>query len=98
MQKKRGYTFELTEEQFAKITKQNCFYCGAKPNNIKNDKGSFGAYTYNGIDRIDNNKGYVIGNIVSCCKKCNRAKDISNLKEYKNWIKRSYNKMFGEEK
>lgn len=29
---------------------------------------------FNGIDRIDNNEGYVEGNVRSCCKTCNRMK------------------------
>ena len=27
-----------------------------------------------GLDRIDNSKGYVIGNVVPCCGNCNRIK------------------------
>jgi len=91
--KERGLEWSLTEDQFAEITKQDCFYCGAKPNNIANHNESFGKYIYNGIDRIDNDKGYTIDNVVSCCKNCNRSKYKRTLSEYKDWIKRSYNKM-----
>ena len=86
--KKRGYSFELTEKQFKELTQQDCFYCGAKPSNIYNFNGYFGEYIYNGIDRIDNNKGYVIDNVVPCCKRCNHAKNNLTLREFKNWIKR----------
>lgn len=32
------------------------------------------AFVYNGIDRVNNAKGYVTGNVVSCCKNCNLMK------------------------
>lgn len=32
--KKRGYCFELTDEQFAKLTKTPCFYCGVEPSQL----------------------------------------------------------------
>lgn len=34
----------------------------------------YGPFTFNGIDRLDNSGGYVSGNIVSCCQRCNMAK------------------------
>ena len=94
--KRRGVGWNLTEEQFKEITQKDCFYCGEKPNNLTKQICN-GEYIYNGIDRIDNTKGYVIDNIVPCCRRCNRAKDISTLQEYKNWIRKSYNYMFNKE-
>ena len=92
--KKRGYTWDLTEEQFKNITQKNCHYCGAKPNNISKTKCNTGDYIYNGIDRIDNNEGYTIDNVVPCCKTCNQAKSNKTLQEFKDWIKKVYIKMF----
>jgi len=92
--KKRKLEWDLTEEQFSKITQQDCYYCGAEPNNIAKQKGKYGEYTYNGLDRVDNTKGYTIDNVVSCCKFCNVAKNNHTLQEYKDWIKKSYNKLF----
>ena len=40
------------------------------------------------IDRIDNSKGYIKGNVVSCCKKCNTAKNTMTTEEFKQWIKK----------
>jgi hypothetical protein len=94
--RRRGLEYKLTEEQFSELTQMDCHYCGAKPNGIFNDKGCNGKYIYNGIDRIDNNRGYTIDNINSCCKWCNQAKSNRTLQEYKDWIKRSYNKRFGD--
>ena len=36
----------------------------------------------NGIDRVDNKKCYVSGNVVSCCKFCNYAKNMNILEEF----------------
>ena len=59
----RGLLFSLTKEEFKKLTLDECYYCGEHPFSIIK-KGS-DTYTYNGIDRIDNNKGYEISNVVS---------------------------------
>ncbi len=90
--KKRKCNFELTKEQFFELTQKDCHYCGAKPNNVSKFRGCNGSYVYNGIDRVDNAKGYIIGNVVSCCKICNSAKGTSTLQEFKDWGKRFYNK------
>jgi len=92
--KRRGWSWKLTEEQFKKITQENCFYCGAKPSNITKNKGYFGEYVYSGIDRVDNSKGYSMDNIVPCCKSCNSTKGIATQEEFKARIKRIYNHLF----
>ena len=88
--KKRGLEYKLTEEQFFEITQKDCYYCGKKPSNIYNRKECNGAYTYNGIDRVDNNKGYTIKNSVPCCHTCNGAKGKLTFQEFEDWIKRIY--------
>lgn len=93
--KRQGLEFELTEEQFFKLTQKDCHYCGSKPSNIYKPQGNNGGYTYNGLDRVDNTKGYVIGNVVSCCQICNSAKSKLTLPEFRDWAKRLCNKMFG---
>lgn len=76
--KKRGLDWRLTREQFKTLTKQSCFYCGGAPERVvkPNPKGNDleGNYTYNGIDRLDNSKGYTKKNSVPCCYACNRKK------------------------
>lgn len=94
--KKRGLDYELTEKQYRELTQQDCYYCGAKPNNISKDKGRYGVYLYNGLDRIDNLKGYTIDNVVSCCQRCNAAKKNYTLQDFKDWIERIYKKTFEE--
>lgn len=95
--KVRNYVFDESKEfllEFKKLTKENCNYCGNPPyqkvsSNCKSytKEGKIhSTYIYNGLDRIDNNKGYEFGNVVACCGICNRAKDIMSLDEFKDWI------------
>jgi len=86
--KARGHDWELTEKQFREITQKDCYYCGMRPNQIHRAKNHNGNYVYNGIDRVDNSKGYTIDNVVSCCKICNRAKGDLTIQEFKSWVER----------
>lgn len=79
--KKRCIKFELTREQFAIFVTQDCSYCEAEP-----------GYKLNGIDRVDNNKGYVLDNCVSCCKVCNSWKSSMALKQFVLLAKAIYEK------
>lgn len=89
--KRQKIKWSLTKEQFIELTQKNCYYCNTKPNNRYNSHNkAFGDYIYNGIDRIDNNKGYVTENVISCCKQCNRAKSNLTLQEFKDWIKKVF--------
>ena len=90
--KTRGLDWRLTEQQFKEITKKPCHYCGALPNNKTNRRDCNGVYVYNGIDRVDNEKGYIINNVVPCCKRCNNAKRNFGLEDFKDWIRKIYNK------
>lgn len=79
-----------------KVVFKKCHYCNIEPfvsTKIINNNGAE-HFLYNGIDRIDNNKGYVLNNVVPCCKQCNFAKYIQTYDEFKNYIKRlvEYNK------
>ena len=60
---KRDYEFKLNFEEFSEIVDKECFYCH---HNILEET--------NGIDRVDNSKGYTKENTVSCCEMCNRMK------------------------
>ena len=89
--KAKGIEYNLTEEQFREITQKDCYYCGAKPNNISKCPEFNGNYKYNGIDRIDNDKGYVSDNIVPCCITCNYAKGTKTMQEFKGCVVKIYN-------
>jgi len=90
--KKRGYDWNLTKKQFKKITQQNCYYCGIRPNQscLSKNPQCNGDYIHNGIDRVDNTKGYTIDNVVPCCGICNMAKGKQTQEEFLNWIRRIY--------
>lgn len=44
--------------------------------------------TMNGIDRINNSKGYLASNVVPCCEHCNRAKRDLPIEVWSAWLKR----------
>ncbi len=76
--KTRGINYNLTREDVFKITKQRCKYCNIEPSQsvINSNKKSNlnGDYIYNGIDRLNNNLGYTVENLVPCCGVCNKMK------------------------
>jgi hypothetical protein len=90
--RKRNYSWMLTDTQVKEITKGNCFYCGIEPKQKYTRKKANGYYLYNGIDRVDNNRGYEIDNVVSCCGPCNRIKSDMSSNDFKEWIIKVYNK------
>lgn len=79
-----NYEFKLTFEQFETLVKQPCNYCGCIQ-----EKG------FNGVDRVDSGKGYLLNNVVSCCYICNRMKgavdNISFLQKIEHIL--SHNKL-----
>jgi|ERR1700693_90646 len=85
--RRRGYTFNLTKEEFRKITSSNCFYCGASPALEKESRGGF-KYFWNGIDRVENSVGYELNNVVPCCSICNLAKNDLSQDEFLSWVNR----------
>ena len=88
--RRRGYKFELTKEQFRNLTQQPCHYCGAEPAQLWKRAEYNGTYQYNGLDRIDPNKGYSIENVVPCCSACNFAKHEMTVNEFAGWLKAVY--------
>lgn len=89
--KKENIDWNLSEGQFKDLINKNCHYCSIEPNQIYQRKGYYGHIVYNGIDRVDNNKGYTIDNCVPCCKKCNYGKRDMSLDEFLSWIYTVYN-------
>lgn len=103
--KRRNYSFTLSLEEFLRITGSACTYCGIYwsseyPNTIYTDRFKKrnligknklnGTYKHNGIDRVDNNIGYVTDNCVPCCKDCNIAKQRMSIDQFKSWVFRAY--------
>lgn len=86
--KKISVEFSLTKEEFGKMTKENCYYCGIEPIQCRKKRFRNGCYAHNGIDRLNSNKGYTIKNSVPCCEICNKAKRDMPFEDFINWIKR----------
>lgn len=88
--KKRGKIlgFDFTKEEFEKITSSNCYYCGDPPKS--SFRGRNGNYTYNGVDRVNNELGYLKSNCVPCCEQCNRMKLDYTLQEFREQIIKLY--------
>lgn len=72
----RKLDFPLSKKEVREITSKDCFYCSEPPKYIKNSgaKSDTGVYIYNGIDRLNNKKGYNLDNCVPCCRTCNFMK------------------------
>lgn len=85
-----GREWSLTEPDLDLLFTGNCHYCGAPPNNCRTTK-SGDSFSYNGIDRVDNEKGYTADNVVSCCRECNMAKSGRSYDEFLGWIHRLAN-------
>ena len=81
--KDRGLDFSLDRETFERLTTSNCVYCGVEPLQFQT---RFSEFKYNGIDRVDNTKGYILENCVPCCKLCNRMKDVLSVEDFKSHI------------
>lgn len=101
--KKAGLSLNLEKQDFLSIIQNNCFYCNAIPvarnkytnkyRNLKANPETIKRATVyvHGIDRVDNNLGYVKNNCVSCCKQCNTAKLDHSVEDFKNWLINCYN-------
>lgn len=85
--RKRGIEWTLTPIEAYKLMTGDCLYHGG---------ASGWPLTRNGIDRVDNTKGYHIDNCVSCCSHCNSAKMGRSLEEFIDWIKQVYHTLVKE--
>jgi len=89
--RKRGHSWGLSKREFFRLVAKNCHYCGAIPRQIyRPNRQSFGSFTYNGIDRVENLRGYCSGNVVTCCTTCNVAKGIMRGSDFLAWVRRVY--------
>ena len=84
--KARDYSFKLSHMEFDSLINDICHYCGIKPSHNLSYRGE--SHLVNGIDRINNDEGYFIGNVVSCCSICNQSKHTLSYNEFLSWIER----------
>lgn len=80
--KKRNIEWGLTLSEFAAMWNSNCSYCDDTIATI-------------GIDRIDNTKGYVAGNVTPCCNVCNSMKSGLTHTDWVNQMRRILNHLEG---
>lgn len=93
--KSKGIEFTLDKNLFKNLIFSNCHYCNSEPNKFRIDrvKGSReidNSFLSNGIDRIDSSKGYIEGNLLSCCEDCNKAKRNLSYSQFLELIKDIY--------
>ena len=87
----RKLIFSLMIEEFHSLTSSDCRYCGSPPSkNARARKGTKIPYVYNGIDRINNELGYITENCVPCCYVCNLMKRGVTEKDFKNHVVKIY--------
>lgn len=65
--------WNISDEMGRNLLIGDCYYCGEKCNPEKQ---------LHGIDRMDNNKGYINGNVCSSCEMCNMMKRTKNTEDF----------------
>jgi len=88
---KRGLSWELSDAEFDRLTKEDCSYCGIPPASVWKRAKRRGAYEYNGLDRVDSRLGYTSSNVVTACRDCNYAKNNDTDSEFQAWVSRLVN-------
>ncbi len=81
--KKKNRIFTLSLEEFTVLTAQRCFYCSEFSTEKENT----------GLDRVNNDIGYILTNVVPCCFDCNIMKAGLTIEEFKRKIQLIYNKL-----
>jgi len=74
--KERGKEFRISKKEYEIMAKSNCHYCGMSP------QPNAAGVAVNGIDRLDNESGYLPLNTVPCCWDCNRSKGELTHEEF----------------
>lgn len=68
---------DLTRDVIEQLVTSSCFYCG-RPPEICGSRGAENSKRM-GLDRVNNDVGYVSNNVVPCCFQCNRVKSNHSL-------------------
>lgn len=96
--KQRNLSFTLTKAEVKFYTSKNCSYCDKSPKTLATTSPKamtieglkHSEYLYNGLDRVNNNLGYELNNIVACCGLCNWMKKDLSKKDFIFHIKTIY--------
>lgn len=70
--KRNSGVFLITDKELDKLAKGACFYCGREGGEIDH------------VVPLARGGRHSIGNLVSCCKRCNRSKGAKLITEWKN--------------
>ena len=70
--RERNLRNELSETEWRLLLANNCVYCGFP--------------RANGIDRMDNGRGYEQDNVQSCCWTCNQMKHVQSYSQFLSMI------------
>lgn len=84
----RGLSWNLSEDEFRRLTQLDCHYCGVEPRTRSKGHPTSGGFVYNGIDRIDSALGYEPDNVLPACKLCNYAKRDLPYEDFMAWVAR----------
>lgn len=90
--KSRNIEWNITNDQFLSLIKQDCYYCG-KPPEIRKHDYSANKEKFNGIDRINSSDSYTFDNCVTCCTMCNYMKQSYSQDDFLNQIERIHNNL-----
>lgn len=92
--KSRNLDVSITKDDFIRLVKKNCIFCGARPSETDSyDRPEWATVAFtNGVDRYNNNLGYTLENSVPCCKRCNAAKSDMSIGDFLSLIERIYNR------
>lgn len=74
--KRKGLIWDLDDRHAEDLLTDNCYYCGSSP------------LPCNGIDRVDNARGYESDNVVTACLQCNIGKNDYTREEFLDWTLR----------
>lgn len=78
--KARNIHVNLDVNKYQNLINCGCFYCGIS---LQKENGYC-------LDRVDSSEGYILSNVVACCKRCNMAKSDMHLMDFVGWLERAY--------
>ncbi len=76
---KRNKEHFLTKDEYDSLKNSKCYICKEQNSN--------------GIDRVDNNIGYILDNCKGCCSTCNYMKKDLDLQKFKDHLEKMFNTM-----
>lgn len=81
--KTRKIEFSIGVEDFRKLVSAPCQYCRKDPKPYRGyGRDETAPYFCNGLDRVDNTKGYTASNCVPCCTVCNLMKRGMTVEQF----------------